>query len=342
MIRNIVFALLMVINFSLFAGASQQPASLFDKMNYTEVLEMELEVSMDNLLANRRDNNNYEAKLSFTDNEGTLQSWNTKVSLRGKFRRMKCAEMPPLKLKFKKDDLAAAGLSTSNDLKMVTQCVEDEKEAKELLLKEYLTYKLYNQLTDYSYRVQLVKVSYKDAISGKAKNQWAFLIEDTAQMRDRLSAEKIGKKESFEIASINADIEKTASFFQYLIGNHDWGVSNQKNIKIIKKGTEFYSIPYDFDFSGIVGAPYARGNSALGITSRKDRVYLGLDQDLANLDETIKTFEAKKPALFDTIKEFKLLNSSARKEMISYLELFYNDKTTIKTKEFHLAHIENK
>ncbi len=342
MIRNIVFATLMVSSLSLFAGASQQPASIFDEMNYAEVLEMELEVSMDNLLANRRDNNNYEAKLSFTDKEGQLQSWNTKVSLRGKFRRMKCAEMPPLKLKFKKDDLSAAGLSTSNDLKMVTQCVEDEEEAKELLLKEYLTYKLYNQITDYSYRVQLVKVSYKDAVSGNTKNQWAFLIEDTAQMRDRLSAEKLGKKEGFEIASINADIEKTTAVFQYLIGNHDWGVANQRNIKIIKKGTEFYSIPYDFDFSGIVGAPYARANTALGIKTRNDRIYLGLDQNLDHLEKQTELFKAKKAVLFKTIREFKLLDYSARKDMIAYLELFYADKEPIKTKDSYLAHRGNK
>lgn len=332
----------MVSSFGLFASGSQQPASIFDEMNYTEVLEMELEVSMDNLLANRRDNNNYEAKLRFTDKNGQLQSWNTKVSLRGKFRRMKCAEMPPLKLKFKKNDLSAAGLSTSNDLKMVTQCVEDEKEAKELLLKEYLTYKLYNQITDYSYRVQLVKVSYKDVNSGKSKNQWAFLIEDTAQMRDRLSAQKIDKKESFDVANINSEIEQTAAVFQYLIGNHDWGVVNQRNIKIIRKGTDIYTIPYDFDFSGIVGAPYARANSALGIKTRKDRVYLGLDQSLFNIQEQLEVFKAKKSALFKTIKEFKLLNHSARKDMISYLELFYNDEEVIKTKDDYLAQRDSK
>lgn len=343
MIRKIFLAIILTVsNLSLFASVTQQPTSIFDEMNYTEVLEIELEVSMDNLLANRRDENDYKAKLSFTDKNGQLQSWKTKVSLRGKFRRMKCAEMPPLKLKFKKDDLSAAGLSTSNDLKMVTQCVEDEKKAKEILLKEYLIYKLYNQITDYSYRVQLVKVSYKDAVSGKTKIQWAFLIEDTAQMRNRLSAEKLGKKDSLEIASINTDIEKTTSVFQYLIGNHDWGVINQRNIKIIKKGTELYSIPYDFDFAGIVGAPYAKGNSALGIKMRTDRVYMGLDQNLDNLKDQWKFFEAKKARLLKTIRAFKLLDHSARKEMISYLELFYNDKEPIRTKDSYLAHRGNK
>jgi len=280
--------------------------------------------------------------LSFADKNGQLQSWNTKVSLRGKFRRMKCAEMPPLKLKFKKDDLSAAGLSTSNDLKMVTQCVENEKEAKELLLKEYLTYKLYNQITDYSYRVQLVKVSYKDAESGNVKNQWAFLIEDTAQMRDRLSAEKFNKKDILELEKVNAKIDRTASVFQYLIGNHDWGVANQKNIKIIKKENEFFSIPYDFDFSGIVGASYATGNGQLGIKTRYDRVYLGLDQNLENLQETVEIYNAEKAALIKTIKEFKLLNHSARKDMISYLESFYKDGNVIKTKEIYLATVAEK
>jgi len=337
MIRNTVFAILLVFNFSLFASNSQHPASIFDEMNYKEVLEIELEISMDNLLSNRRAENDYGAKLNFTDKKGKLQSWNTKVSLRGKFRRMKCAEMPPLKLKFKKNDLSAAGLSTSNDLKMVTQCVEDEKEAKELLLKEYIAYKLYNEITDYSFRVQLVKVSYKDAVSGNIKNQWAFLIEDTAQMRERLAAEKLGKREKLNLESINTEIEKTAAIFQYLIGNHDWGIPNRKNVKIIKKGTEYYSIPYDFDFSGIVCAPYAKANTNLGITTRHDRVYLGLDQNLDNLAETLEVFKSKKSALIKTIKNFKELNFAARKDMISYVKSFYENANAINTKDKFLA-----
>jgi len=337
MIRNTVFAILLVFNFSLFASTLQQPASIFDEMNYTEVLEMELEVPMENLLSDRRTDNDYGAKLSFKDKNGQLQSWNTKVSLRGKYRRMKCSEMPPLKLKFKKDELRAAGLNTSNDLKMVTQCVVDEKEAKELLLKEYLTYKMYNQITDYSFRVQLVKVSYKDAVSKKVKNQWAFLIEDTAQMRDRLAAEKLGKKENFDLNAVNAEVEKTVAVFQYLIGNHDWGVPNRKNMKIIKKGTELYSIPYDFDFSGIVGASYAKADSQLGIKTRHDRVYLGMDQNLNNLTEILEVFKTKKSKLIKTIKGFKLLNSESRRDMISYLDSFYKAGNEINTKEKFLA-----
>ena len=262
--------------------------------------------------------------MSFTDELGQAQVWKTKVSVRGKFRRMHCADVPPLKLKFKKNDLTAAGLSTSNDLKMVTQCTENEEVAKEILLKEYLVYKLYNEITDYSYRVQLVKITFNDTESDATKSQWAFLIEDTAQMRSRLNAEKFGKKEVFDLKHLKPEEEKITSLFQYLIGNSDWGEANRRNFKLIRDGHQLIGIPYDFDFAGIVKAPYAKANSTLGVKSRFDRIYLGNPKNHKELESTIDLFFSKKQALINTINDFQLLNQASKEDMLFYLNIFFS------------------
>ena len=304
--------------------STAQPQSIFDKMSHSEVLEMTLDISFDSVAVNRRTNNRIKANMKFVDALGKSQSWNTEVSVRGKFRRMRCADMPPLKLNFKKNELTAAGLSTSNDLKMVTQCAEDEEAAKETLMREYLVYKLYNEVSDYSYRVQLVKITFNDTESEASKSQWAFLIEDTAQLRSRVGAEKFGKKESFGFDQLKPDEEKTTALFQYLIGNVDWGMANRKNLKLIRSGHQLIGVPYDFDFAGIVKAPYAKANSTLGIATRYDRLYLGNSKNYAELESTIDLFFAKKQALIKIITEFKLLNREAREDMINYLELFFS------------------
>ena len=195
-----IFTFIFLISASfIFANETTAPVSIFDKMNFEEVLEVTLEADYVEVLANRRSEEKFPGKLKFTDADGQPQLWNVKLEIRGKFRRMKCVEMPPLKINFDKEDLAAEGLTNSNDFKLVTQCVEDTKKAKNLLLKEYLAYKMYNELTDASYRVQLLKINYQDSHTGDKKVHWAFLIEDTAQLRARLGAKKVKKSELFEL-----------------------------------------------------------------------------------------------------------------------------------------------
>ncbi len=325
MSRTILTLAFIGLALTLVGMGTDQPQSIFDEMSHSEVLEMTLDISFDSIAVNRRTNKKIKANMKFMDALGKPQSWNTEVNVRGKFRRVRCADMPPLKLNFKKNELTAAGLSTSNDLKMVTQCAENEEVAKETLMREYLVYKLYNEVTNYSYRVQLVKITFNDTESEASKSQWAFLIEDTAQLRSRVGAEKFGKKENFNFDQLKPDEEKTTALFQYLIGNVDWGMANRKNLKLIRSGHQLIGVPYDFDFAGIVKAPYAKANSTLGIATRFDRLYLGNSKNYNDLKSTIELFFSKKQALIKVITDFKLLNREARKDMANYLELFFSE-----------------
>lgn len=81
-------------------------------------------------------------------------------------------------------------LSNLGKLKLVLGCgvnTEDEQ----LLLKEFLVYKIYNLLEDKSFRVRLLKTKYLDS-KNKVKpfSQYSFLIEDDAD----LAKEQIARK----------------------------------------------------------------------------------------------------------------------------------------------------
>ena len=98
--------------------------SIFDKMAYQEVLEVTMEGDFSTLRNNRRSADAQKVIISFKDADGQLQTWTTKVTLRGHFRRMRCDAMPPLKLNFKKSELKEAGLAKFDDMKLVTQCMK--------------------------------------------------------------------------------------------------------------------------------------------------------------------------------------------------------------------------
>ena len=334
-IKILLTILGLISSFSL--GLANDPGdkvrSIFDELSYQEKVEITLELDMDRVFGNRRSTEEHPAIISFAGENGLLQEWNIKVNIRGKFRRTNCDNLPPLKLNFKKKELLEAGLAKFDDMKLVTQCVSDDQEAKQLVIREYLTYKLFNQLTDTSFRVQFLTINYKDSKTGEIITQTGFLIEDAAQLRNRINVKKT-KEDVYNRpkGDYNSSNMKVVSVFQYMIGNPDWDFDKLHNLKVYEKNGEAFAIPYDFDFSGIVGAPYVRINTDLQITSNKERIYLGFERDVESLENTLSVFSSKKGVLISTIKNTKLLNRRNKREMIRYINSFFRTMEEINFK----------
>ena len=115
----------------------------FEKLRVVEIAEGVAEPSCGLLLADLC------AEVIPWYGQGAAVSWRAVLSLRGKFRRMRC-QFPPLRVQFKKDTLRALGLADHNDLKLVTHCMDDPDSSRENILREYLCYRLYNILTPIS------------------------------------------------------------------------------------------------------------------------------------------------------------------------------------------------
>jgi len=245
--------------------------------------------------------------------------------------------MPPLKLNFKKKELKEAGLAKFDDMKLVTQCMKGDGNSKTSVLREYLAYKVYNEITEDCFRVQLLKITYKDIENGKTSKQWGFLIEDTAEMRNRLGATKSEQKRGFEKEAFNHACFYKTAVFQYMIGNSDWDISAGRNIKTVMKDGKVLAIPYDFDFSGLVDASYAMPNGNYEMSSVQERVYMGFKEDLVHLDATLEIFKAKQSDIINLVKDFKVLRMGDRRYVVNYLNSFYNNIETIEYQEKKIA-----
>lgn len=311
--------------------------SIFDAMSYTEVLDLTIETNWRAFNTNRRNDTDYPAKLRFKDQHGEPSNWLLKVKLRGNFRRMACADIPPLKLNFKKKDLIAAGLAKFDDYKLVTHCLTDKVAAKALVLKEFLAYKLYHNLTENSFRVQLLNITFKDTETGEITRQTGFIIEDTAELRHRIGAEKVEEVYSVPAANFDQDQVRQAAIFQYAIGNFDWNLSTSRNLKYVRQAGKILAIPYDFDFSVFVSAPYATLNTNIGIKSKTDRIYLGFEEALPNLTPMLAIIKEQQPIFLQTIEDFKWLNRRTRKALQKYLNSYFDQYQVIKWPVYQLA-----
>jgi hypothetical protein len=216
----------------------------------------------------------------------------------------------------------------------VTPCQGDQ-----YVINEYFVYKLYNLITPKSFRARLVKVIYHDTVRNKSSDPYyGILLEEERQMATRNSSnslEKIGLRPE---GTQKGDF-LTMAVFQYMIGNTDWSVQYQQNIKLIfADSTSLPStVPYDFDHAGIVRAPYANPAPELQLGSTLQRRYRGYCiQDMNQFTEVFETFNQHKNDFYAIYEGNPLLKNNYQNQTIKFLDKFYetiNDPEKAK-KEF--------
>jgi len=271
--------------------------------------------------------------------DGSIISEVIKLNLRGHSRRTIC-NVPPIRLSFRNP--TSPRLSSLRNLKLVSEC-KSGSDYEQYLLKEFFAYKIYNVLTEKSFRVRLLKITYEDNV-GKKKpfTRNAFVIENVDALSKRIKCKELN---NIKLNSESTDREQMTivNLFEYMIGNTDWSVPNNHNIKLLrlkKDSTALpYPIPYDFDYSGFVNADYAVPDEMMGIESVVERVYRGFPRTMEELEAGIAVFNKHKPAIDALIANAELLSAYLKKDISSYVNDFY--KIINNSKEVKRIFIEN-
>jgi hypothetical protein len=310
-----------------------QKSSIFDIIYREGEVKLEIETDLALLERNKNTENYQPATIKFKDVEGNKQQWNVEVRPRGRFRRRVC-NFPPIKMKFDKDELKEQDYKKHNELKLVTHCLRDA-EGKENLLREFLVYQLYEKISPVHYRTQLVRIKYIDQNTGKKKNRYGILMEDENELAARFDTDLCEDCYSRNKDNFYKENLLAVELFQYMIGNSDWSIPMVRNIKLLEdektEEEKFYVVPYDFDFSGLVNASYAIPSSSQGLTSVRDRVFLGFEMSEEELQVAAQPFREKRAEIMETVDSFQYLSRSSRNDIKAYLSSFYDqlEKGTI-------------
>lgn len=203
-------------------------------------------------------------------------SWDSipmEMRARGNFRRRNCF-FPPLRLKMKKKDSEKTIFEGNKSFKLVLPC-QTIKSGRDLILKEYLCYKLLEPITPYYFHTRLADIRLTDTSGKKPKiySVIGFLIEDDDLIAHRFDGKVVEKR--IHPLQLNDTAAIVLDLFQYMIGNTDWSSYGQHNMKVIQARAGNIPLAYDFDMTGLVDAPYATVNDALSISSVKERLYRG-------------------------------------------------------------------
>lgn len=267
-----------------------------------------------------------DADVTFRFPDSSVIEEKIKIGARGHFRRNHC-DIPPLMLNFRNS--TSPLLHKLGKLKLVIGCSNKTAE-EQLVLKEYIAYKMYNLIEEKSFRVRLVRISYSD-INGRIKpyTQYAFFLEDDADMARRNGCEKRDEAK-FHQESTNREVMTRIALFQYMISNGDWGVPTNHNIKLIyelNKQSFPFAVPYDFDHSGFVNADYALPPELFverfGVQRVTERVYRGFPRTMAELQIAINLFNVHKNAFVSLINNCEPMASRTKSNAIDFINEFY-------------------
>lgn len=313
---------------SLAAAADSQALSVFRYLHQQEeALPVTLRIDMRAMYRQKiRIRDHLPAEFSFASADGTEQTWEIKAKARGNVRRQICA-FPPLKLKFPKKMLRELGMDAKhNDLKLVTHCKSGDIGSQKVL-REYLAYRIYNILTDNSFRAQLIELTYEDT-QGKRKTvtEYGMLLEDIDELADRIGGDKCSDCAFTNPARFSLEEYRLFCVFQYLIGNTDFSIKDLHNLKVveIEPDETYLPIPYDFDYAGLVDASYAVPHESLPIDKVTERYFMGLRFPCELYDSSLQLVQEKRAEIFELVEGLSSLDDRDRADVKHYLEGFFD------------------
>jgi hypothetical protein len=270
--------------------------------------------------------------LSYSDANGEVTTLDLQVRVRGKSRANKSTcKFPPIRLNFKKKQVEGTLFDGEDKLKLVTHCQSRESYEQYVLL-EYLNYRVLEVLTDYTLKVRLFDITYYE--TGKEKplaQRVGFILEDIGNMSKRFGLDEI-KQERIPVNSYQQSQLNLVEVFEYFLGNTDWSVAMgppdddccHNIIPLQAEGDSIIPVPYDFDSTGIVDAPYANVSEILPIKNVRQRLYRGFCQDDSMLNGTLSTFNDKYDDIMALYDNQAGLNDKTRKKVKKYIDTFYS------------------
>jgi hypothetical protein len=283
-------------------------------------------------------------KAIFKDRDTTEQKWHpaaftwkagadsgsaaVELTTRGHFRlKSSTCSFPMLRVRFPKDStkpnpLKGTLFEKQSSIKLSTHCKSGNSRLEQVTHQEFLVYRTFNALTDSSFRVRFATATYVDPAEKAPVTAPSFFVEDDGDVADRMGMKKFGN-----IGAKFDDVElapgSLMAVFFYFVGNTDWSLPYLHNVELFTWNGRYVSVPFDFDWSGVVSAPYARPDARLGTATVRERVWRGPCWPREVIDAAIKRIVGAKETIYGRYRAHPGLDPKLLKESLEYYDDFY-------------------
>lgn len=310
------------------APASEPPDPLF--LSH-DILEVRLLAPFARIMEMRESEEEFDGRLEYADAAGEPVEIDVGIRARGNYRmREQVCRFAPLRLNFRKKQTRDSLFHKQDKIKLVTDCIDGSERYEQSLLREYIAYRILNELTDVSFRVRLLRITYVDTDGrGADRNAFGIIVEHEDRLAKRLGLGVV------EIArtwpnDLQPDYTNIVSLFHYLIGNTDFSpvygpdeVCCHNHVLMGREGDLLYSVPYDFDHAGLVNAPHAKPNPRFRLRNVRQRLYRGRCINNDRLENTIALYRQKRAEILGLIRDQAGFDKRVRHSVMDYVDAFY-------------------
>ena len=243
-------------------------------------------------------------------------------------------QFPPLRVTFAQKPPAGSLFDHQGQLKLVTHCRSGTDFQQKVLL-EYSAYRLYNLLTPLSFRARLANIDYVDDSGKPYVSRMGFFIEDLDDMARRNGMVKVHTADRIPASLLDSRAAARFAVFSYMIGNLDWSMRagpagegcchNARLIGPTQSAQRLLSIPYDFDFSGLVDAPYAEVPDGVSVNSVRQRNYRGYCAHIPDARVVASEMSRRRGEFLGLFSTIPGMDERTRGRAASYLDGFFKD-----------------
>jgi hypothetical protein len=260
-----------------------------------------------------------------------------RVAPRGLTRRKReTCDFPPLRVTFEQKPPATSLFAGQKSLKLVTHCRSEPRFQRHTLL-EYATYRLYNVLSPASFRARLAYIDYRD--NGRPfVNRSGFFIEDVDDVASRNGMKEVNAGPRITLQQVDTAAAARVALFEYMVSNLDWSMSagpagsncchNIKPISPSGLAVAYVPVPYDFDFSGLVDAPYAVPPNGFPDGPVTRRVYRGYCAHNGQALAAAALFREQRSPMLAALDSVPGLDAGSKGKAANYLRSFFDQIAT--------------
>jgi len=262
-----------------------------------------------------------------------------RLSARGRSRRRRdVCTFPPLRIDFPARPGATSLFAGHRRLRLVTHCQAAESFRNYTLL-EYAAYRIQNAVSPLGAQVRLARIDYVD---GDARQPFVtrlgFFIEDMDDAARRNGLVETEFRDRVRVAQLDGLAAARAAVFQYMLGNLDWamnagpaGEACCHNVALFAPAganLALFPVPYDFDYSGLVNAPYAVPPAQVPVRNVRTRRYRGFCTHNPLAQAAAAELRAARPQVLAALNAVPEMEDGPRRSATAFLERFFAEVAT--------------
>jgi len=287
---------------------------------------MDLILDVKSFIKNKDTEEYFDAKIRYTTEAGETLEKNVKIRSRGNVRKRICY-LPPIRMDFDDEDYQVDLFDSFGKVKLVSSCKVAANQ-EQFLLKEYLAYKIYENITPISFKTYFLKINFIDSQDKKKPyTSYSFFLEDIDDLAERNNAIEVENQNLLPV-HLDRPTMNLFAMYQYLISNVDWHIPNLHNVKLIKSNDHRLPlpmpVPYDLDYAGLVSTNYAIPQERIPIESLTERYWMGTcitDEEFATASAI---FLEQKEEIYRLFEECEFLDNINQKNAVRFMKQYFD------------------